>query len=141
MADYANRPGRLKRTLLVWLVLIVVEFLHGFLRTIFLVPVVGDFRSRQIGVFSGSVLIFIVVYLFIHWLDASNTKALLQVGVLWVMLTVAFEFSFGHFVFGRSWADLASDYDLLHGGFLALGMAVLAFSPLIAARLRRWDSL
>jgi len=61
----------------------------------------------------------------------------MMVGMLWLVLTVAFEFSFGHFVFGRSWNNLASDYDLLHGGLLPIGMVVLAFSPVIAARSRR----
>jgi hypothetical protein len=37
-----------------WIVLIGVEFIHGALRTIFLVPYVGEFHARQIGVFAGS---------------------------------------------------------------------------------------
>jgi len=56
--------------------------------------------------------------------------------VLWLFLTLAFEFSFGHYIVGRSWADLASDYDLRHGGLLAVGMAALMLSPVIVARLR-----
>ena len=59
------------------------------------------------------------------------------VGVLWLVLTVVFEFVFGHFAFRRSWDDLLADYDVRHAEFLAVGMLVLAFSPLIAARLRR----
>jgi hypothetical protein len=51
------------RALLVWLILIATEFVHGILRAIFLVPVVGDFRARQIGVFIGSALILLVAYL------------------------------------------------------------------------------
>jgi len=113
-----------------------VEFVHGILRAIFLVPVVGYFRARQIGVFTGSVLIVLVACLFIRWLHARDTKSLILVGVLWLFLTTAFEFSFGHFVFRRSWRDLASDYDVRHGGLLGFGMLILLFSPLIANRLR-----
>ena len=131
-----HRLGLFKRALVVWLVLIAVEFIHGVLRAIFLVPVVGDFKARQIGVFSGSVFILVVTFLFIRWLDAPDTRALLHVGVLWLFLTLTFEFTFGHFVFGRPWEDLASDYELRHGGLLAFGMAVLMLSPVIAARLR-----
>jgi len=39
--------------------------------------------------------------------------------------------------FERSWADLASDYDIVHGGMLAFGMLVLVVSPVVEARLRR----
>lgn len=124
------------RALAIWFALIAAEFVHGIMRALFLVPYVGDFRARQIGVFTGSVLIILVVCIFIRWLHASDTKSLILVGVLWLVLTLAFEFSFGHFVFGRSWGDLASDYDVSQGGLLAFGMIVLIFSPVIAMRVR-----
>jgi len=68
------------RAPLVWVVLIGVEFVHGVLRAIFLVPHVGDFRSRQIGVFTGSVLILIVAALFVKWIHAPDTKWLILSG-------------------------------------------------------------
>ncbi len=131
-----SRHRLFERAFFVWLVLIAVEFVHGILRTIFLVTVVGDFRSRQIGVFTGSILILAVAYMLVPWLHAAEKKSLISVGVLWVVLTFAFESSFGHYVFGRSWGDLASDYNLFRGGSLLLGMAVLMFAPVIAVRLR-----
>jgi hypothetical protein len=126
----------LRRALVVWLVLIGVEFIHGILRAIFLVRVVGDFPARQIGVFTGSALILLVACLFAPWLRAPDTKALMLIGVLWLVLTVGFELGFGHFVFGRSWESLGEDYDVPHGGLLPFGLMVLTFSPLIAARVR-----
>ena len=134
--DAVRRRDLLKRAVCVWIILIAIEFIHGVLRAMFLVPVVGDFRSRQIGVFTGSVLIFAVTYMLLPWLRTTETKALIGVGALWVMLTVAFELGFGHYVFGRSWMDLASDYDIRRGGFLLIGMAVMMLAPLIAARMR-----
>jgi len=88
------------------------------------------------GVFIGSALILIVACLLVGWLGAGDTKSLVLVGLLWLALTVTFELCFGHFVFGRSWQDLAADYDLRGGGLLLVGMIVLAFSPLIAARMQ-----
>jgi hypothetical protein len=35
----------------------------------------------------------------------------LVLGLLWLVLTVAFEFGVGHFVFGRSWESLGEDYN------------------------------
>lgn len=83
MSDSGAGGHELKRALVVWLVLIAVEFAHGTLRSIFLVPVVGDFRSRQIGVFTGSTLILAVVYLLVPWLRTADRKSLILVGVLW----------------------------------------------------------
>ena len=49
--------GIVVRALAVWLVLICAEILHGIARGIFLVPHVGEFRSNQIGVLTGSIII------------------------------------------------------------------------------------
>jgi len=48
------------RSLAIWLVLIVAEILHGILRAIALVPFVDEFRSNQIGVFTGSAIILCI---------------------------------------------------------------------------------
>jgi hypothetical protein len=42
------------------------EFAHGIARAIWLVPVVGDFHSRQIGVFNGSIINLAVTALFVR---------------------------------------------------------------------------
>lgn len=127
----------LTRTLTVWLLIIVAETIHGVLRGLFLVPVVGDLRARQIGVVIGSLIILAIVIASIRWIGAKTRRELLAVGALWLALTLAFEFLFGRYVAGASWQRLLSDYDPTRGGFLALGMVVLALSPLIAGKLRR----
>ena len=126
--------GVAARAFVVWLVLIVAETLHGILRRLLLVPRVGDFRARQIGVFVASLLIMAVACLFVRWIGATGTKALLAVGMLWLVLMASFELGFGHYVFGLSWAYLRSDYDVLHGGLMPFGFVALLLSPLLAAR-------
>lgn len=122
------------RALLVWLLLIAAEILHGIARAIFLVPFVGDFRFRQIGVGTGSLIILVIALLFVRWIGASRSSQLLGIGVLWCCLTLAFEILFGRFVVGASWERLLSDYNVLQGGLLPFGMIVLVLSPWIAGR-------
>ena len=132
-------PRRLSittRATVIWLVLIAAEILHGIARGIFLVPHVGEFRSSQIGVFTGSIIILVIALAFIHWIGASRSSDLLAVGFLWLGLTLAFEILFGRFVVGASWERLAADYNVLEGGLLPFGMLVLLLSPLIAGRVR-----
>ena len=124
------------RAVTVWLILIAAEILHGIARGVFLVPRVGEFRSSQIGVFTGSLIILIFALVFVRRIGASGTTGLLAVGVLWLGLTLSFEVLFGRFVVGVSWERLAADYNLLEGGLLPIGMLILMLSPLIAARLR-----
>lgn len=101
-----------------------------------LAPLVGDFRARQIAVFTGSVLILAIAALFIRWVRPSRLWDALAVGVVWFGLTLIFEVVFGRFVVHASWSRLASDYDLTRGGLLPVGLLVEALAPAIAARLR-----
>lgn len=133
------------RSLAMWLVLIVAEIGHGILRAIVLVPRVGEFRSNQIGVFTGSAIIFAIGYFTIRWIGAQRPSELLLVGLIWLLLTLTFEVLFGRLVVGLSWERIASDYNVFNGGLMPLGLLFLFFSPLVAAKLRgkRWrtDSL
>lgn len=124
------------RSIAIWLVLICAEILHGIARAIFLVPHVGEFRSNQIGVFTGSIIILAIALAFVRWVGATRTTDLLAVGLLWLVLTLAFEVLFGRFVVGASWERLAADYNVLEGGLLPLGMILLLLAPLIAGWLR-----
>jgi len=106
------------------------------LRVLLLQPYIGDFRARQIGVFTGSILIFLIVLACIRLIGARRVSQLLGIGCLWVVLTLLFEIGLGRFVMGYSWVRIASDYNILQGGFLSGGMMLLSFAPLIAAKIR-----
>ncbi len=134
--DGDNRWRIVGRSLTIWLVLIVAEIVHGILRAIVLIPFVGEFRSNQIGVITGSAIILAIAYFTIRWIGAQRFYQLLLVGLIWLLLTVAFEVLFGRFVVGLSWERIASDYNVLNGGLMPLGLLVLFFSPMIASILR-----
>src|SRR5215204_5905708 len=130
----------LLRAFAVWLVIMAVESAHGTLRELFLAPLVGNFRARQVAVFTGSFLILGVACLCVRWIRAGSTGRLLAVGLLWLFMTLLFEFGLGLFVLGYSWERVASDYDLSRGGLMPFGLAVLTLAPLMAARLRGLDT-
>lgn len=133
-----NFPKILFRAICVWLVIIGAEILHGILRTLFLEPLTGDFRARQIAVFTGAIIILTIAYLFVERLHTSNYLQLFAVGILWFVLTISFEIFLGRFVLNMSWERIASDYNLLQGGLLLIGLLILILSPLIAAEARRF---
>ncbi len=120
----------------VWLVFIAAESLNGTIRTLWLVPSLGELRAHQISFITGSLLVLAIATLFVRWLQASRISQLLGVGVLWLLLTVAFEIILGRFVLTYSWERIAADYNLLQGGLMPLGLVLLTLSPLIAAKIR-----
>lgn len=132
----SNRRQIAIRSLAIWLLIICAEIIHGILRAILLVPPVGEFRSNQIGVFTGSAIILAIAYFTIRWIGAQRPYQLLLVGLIWLVLTVAFEVLFGRFVVGLSWEELLAGYNIANGGLMPLGLLILLFSPMIASKLR-----
>jgi hypothetical protein len=124
------------RALLVWLVIIVAESVHGTLRTLYLAPALGDFPARRVGVLIGTALIFVVALAFTRWIGARSRRQLLGIGALWVGLTVAFEVLLGRALLHYDWARILADYDLSRGGLMGFGLLAMFFMPLLAARIR-----
>jgi hypothetical protein len=127
------------RSFEVWLVIAAAESLHGTFRTIFLSPVVGDFRARQIAVFSGSIIIVAIAIVFRRWINARSLAEQAVAGAFWVLLTLAFEIALGRLAMDLAWDRIFSDYDLSHGGLMPFGLLILLLAPAIAARIRRRD--
>ena len=125
----------LLRALAVWLVFITVESVLGTLRVLFLEPRMGAEPAQRTGFVTGSAALLIVAYLLIEWIRVERWAALLEIGVLWAVLTFSFEMIIGH-MRGRSWQSLLADYDIAHGGLMAIALVLLLFAPLIAAWLR-----
>ena len=131
-AKYIRLIGR---GFIVWLVIIAAEFLHGTARILLLEPMIGDFRARQISVFTAILIIFAISYAFVGWLRAAGNLQLFLIGLMWLALTIAFEIVLGRLM-NLSWERILSDYDIANGGLMPLGLLFLTFAPIIAARLK-----
>jgi hypothetical protein len=92
-----------------WLLLLIVAVLNGTLRQALLVPAFGEHTGHLVSTLMLSTLIFVVAWLLSAWLDIVSLREAGLVGGLWIVLTVAFEFLAGHFLFGASWSKLLAD--------------------------------
>ena len=128
------------RALAIWILIIFAESVHGAVRTLFIEPVVGDLKARQVGVFFGMILIFLITFWSIRWMGMRKTSHLLQAGLLWVVLTVLFEIVLGTLVFDYGAERITEDYDPRFGGLMLFGLAFMLFAPLIAGRIRDVDA-
>jgi hypothetical protein len=68
------------------------------------------------------------------WPLESSQQAL-AVGIIWLCLTVAFEFLFGHYVANHPWSRLIQDYNLLSGRLWALVLLAVAAAPYVVYKL------
>lgn len=123
------------RALATWLLIVVAESIHGTIRQIFIVPLIGDLPARQVGVLIGSAIIFVIAWICIRWIGARTFKEQIEVGLLWVVLIAIFEFSLGT-ALGYTHERLLADYKIAEGGFMGLGLLFMLFAPALATRAR-----
>jgi hypothetical protein len=124
-----------ERAALVWMLMMVAETVHGIARELFIAPVIGDLRARQIGVLVASLIVLAIAWASALWMGASTRRVQIIVGIFWVALTIVFEFSLGRAI-GASWDRILSDYNPLRGGWMLLGLLVALTAPMLAASLR-----
>ena len=123
------------KALAVWLLIVIAESIHGIIRQLFIVPLIGDMPARRVGVLIGSAIIFAIAWACIRWIGARSFVEQFRVGLLWVVLIAIFEFSLGA-ALGYSQARMLSDYNLAEGGFMGIGLIFMLFAPALAARAR-----
>lgn len=124
------------RGVMVWLVIMAAETVHGILRGWLLVPRVGAEAANRIGWPIGAVIVIGGALLFARWIGLRETSALLRLGLVWAALSLAFELGIG-LLRGLGLPGLMAELDPARGGLLLYGLAVMAVAPLAAARLRR----
>jgi hypothetical protein len=119
------------RALAVWGLLLVLAVLNGGVRDTWLSPVLGDTIGRAISSVLLALLILLATWLTIRWIGPTTPGQAMTVGVLWVGLTLAFEFGVGHYGSGKSWAELLADYDLLRGRIWILVLLATFVAPML----------
>ncbi len=135
-ALWENTTVMLAKAFVIWCIIAAAEVGQGILRVRFLNRRVGDHRARQIGVFTGSVIILVIAWLAAPWINCASTGQQLGVGLSWLALMLAFEIGFGRWVFRASWKRIFADFDVRKGNLLAFGMLVILLAPIIVAKLR-----
>jgi hypothetical protein len=122
------------RAVAVWLLLLVLAILNGGVREAWISPHLGEPVGHLLSTVMLCSLIALLTWLTIGWIRPVRTAEALGIGILWLLLTVTFEFVVGHYVFGQSWARLAADYNVLRGRLWPAVLVVCLLAPPWAAR-------
>jgi hypothetical protein len=126
----------LLRALLIWCVILLFASANGALRDLVLAPRLGDTVARAVSTIVLSLIILAVAWCSIGWIGSSTIRQAILVGVLWVGLTLAFEFLAGHYLFHKPWATLLEDYNIRRGRIWVMVPVLTLLAPLWMGRLR-----
>jgi len=128
---------RVFKASLIWLVMLIFAVLNGALREAVLLPHLGKPVSFVISGALLSACIVVVALMLMPRVGPMESRDALYIGLFWVLLTLAFEFTFGRLVQHREWAELLDAYRFRDGNIWPVVLAVMLFAPLMAVRLRR----
>lgn len=114
----------------------VIAIGNGVAREVLLAPRFGAAAAHVVSTGVLALLILTVALVAIPWLAPESLGRAFVAGSLWLALTLAFEFGFGHWIAGKSWHDLLEDYNLLGGRVWAFIPIVTTVAPAFAAKVR-----
>lgn len=119
----------------IWILFVFVAILNGSIRQFLIAPKVSELTAHQISCFTGITLFFIVMFLWLKFTNASyNGNNLILIGVTFLFATILFEFVFGHYIMGHSWAKLLHDYNFFEGRLWALVLFWTTVGPYVVAK-------
>jgi hypothetical protein len=114
---------------LLWLGMPILAIINGTIRNLFYKDALGELFAHQLSTASLMVLIGAYTWLFGFLWRIQSTNQALIIGLIWVSLTIAFEFLFGHYIIGHPWARLLHDYNILQGRVWLLVLIWTALAP------------
>ena len=100
---------------LLWFGLAILAIINGAIRNVFFSKVLGDLKAHQISTIFLLALISIYTWVFTYFWELGSAGQALLVGLIWVCITILFEFVFGHYVVKKDWQVLFHDYNISKG--------------------------
>lgn len=122
----------LLRASAIWLAILILAIANGALRESLISPHTGPRIGHVLSTILLCCLIVAVAWLAIPWIAPGTRSRALAIGGWWLMLTLAFEFLAGHYLFGDPWQKLLADYNIARGRIWLLVPIVTLFAPLWA---------
>lgn len=128
------RPTVLLAPLGVWMAMAVIAVLNGGFREVVLIPRIGEYPGHVLSTGILVVAILVVTWLFFGWSTVEYAMAeRVVIGVVWVFLTVGFEFLVGYLE-GTPPSVTIAQYDVFAGQVWIVVPIVLFVAPLVFGR-------
>lgn len=122
------------RYVLAWIPMMAIGIINGTLRVVTYGKVLSELRAHQVSTITGVFLLGLYIWLIASFWTPNSLQQALLIGILWLSLTITFEFLFGHYIAGHSWSQLLRDYSLFAGRIWLLVLLWITIAPLLFYR-------
>ncbi|MBE9171470.1 hypothetical protein IQ238_29620 [Pleurocapsales cyanobacterium LEGE 06147] len=122
------------RYILAWIPMMFIGIINGIIREVTYGKYLGELLAHQVSTVTGVLLLGLYIWALTRFWRFESSRQALVVGLIWLGLTVAFEFLFGHYIAGQSWSRLLRDYNILAGRVWIAILIWIAIAPLFFYR-------
>lgn len=126
----------LVKILILWFALVIVAILNGGFRERVLDKHLDETAALCLSGLLLCALVFMITLVSIGLFKGEPVIVYFYIGICWVLLTLAFEYGFGHYVQGKPWTEINNNFDIAHGNLFLLVMIVTATSPYLSASVK-----
>lgn len=116
---------------LAWIPMVLIAIFNASIRELVYGKYLSELRAHQVSTVIGIFLFGLYIWIITNIWQIQSTTQALMIGLIWLGLTVAFEFLFGHYVMHHPWSKLLADYNLLAGRVWIFVLIWTAIAPLI----------
>jgi len=124
------------KSIAAWLVILIFAIGNGALREAFLIPMLGKTEGLVLSGLLLSIVVLLVAFAFVSLQRGITTSQGIFIGILWLCLTLAFEFGFGRWVQHKPWDELFDAYTFKGGNLWPVVLVVTLLAPYLAVRIR-----
>ena len=117
------------RYLVAWFPMLAIAIANGALRQAVFTTRMPEPRAHQLSALTGAIFIGAFIWFVIRRWPPASGRAAIQVGLLWVVMTIAFEFFMVLVLLSEPLERALADYNLFAGRVWVLFLAWLAVAP------------
>ncbi len=121
---------------LLWIPLVFIAVINGAIRDFTYTDSLGELTAHQLSTLTGIILFGIYIWAIgLKWKIESVRQAI-TIGLMWLALTVAFEFLFFHYVAGHPWSTLLEAYNIFKGKVWVLVLIFVTVAPYLSYQIQ-----
>jgi hypothetical protein len=118
-----------------WIPMVFIAITNGVLRQYVYGRWMKELSAHQVSSLTAVILFYLYTWILVKKWPLESSRQAVAVGIIWLCMTVAFEFLFGHYVANHPLSRLIQDYDLLSGRLWTLVLLAVAAAPYLVYKL------
>jgi len=119
-----------------WFGIVVLGLRNATVHQTVYAKYVSEWAGHQISTLTFAGLSGLYAWALSGFWKLTSPGEAIGVGLMWMVLTIVFEFALGRYVVGDSWSKLPGDYNVLEGRVWGLFILWVGLAPYIFFRIK-----